>query len=407
MAQRIKSSKTRKKVPRPPTRLVSAKSDAPNRIGTLQIILDYLNAVLPLHFAEPWDKVGLLAGPRSDICNRQKIRRILIALDLTPAVRDQCVAQKVDLLICYHPPIFKALDRLCVLGDTPADLAVELAQNKIWIYSPHTALDVADGGTNDVLSQALGLSPRASLILRQPAEKHLKLVAFVPENHVEEMASAVFDAGAGKIGKLSRYTQCSFRTPGTGTFFGDTSTSPAVGTSGRLEFVREIRFETILPESCVPEVIAALRRVHPYEEPAFDLLVMEAEKTEPGMGRIADVNGDETLETLARRCKKMLDLKSVQVVGSAGRRIKTVGIMAGSCGTVPLQGVMKMDCMITGELKHHDQLAFQAAGIAVIILGHAESEDPVLASLVTRLTAAFPASRTELANTTPVADHVL
>ena len=55
--------------------------------------------------------------------------------------------------------------------------------------------------------------------------------------------------------------------------------------------------------------------------------------------------------------------------------------------------------MITGELKHHDQLAFQAAGVAVILLGHAESENPVLSSLVTRLTAAFPASHTELANT--------
>ena len=401
MAQRIKSSKAGKKVPvqRLSTRSVSANPEVPNGIATLQTILDYLNAAIPLHFAEPWDKVGLLVGPRRDICERQKIWRILIALDLTPAVRDQCVAQKVDLLICYHPPLFKALDRLCVHGDTPADLAVELAQNKIWIYSPHTALDVADCGTNDVLAQALGLSPRGSLILRSPAEKHLKLVVFVPENHVEELASAVFDAGAGKIGKFSRYTQCSFRTPGTGTFFGDTTTSPAVGASGRLEFVREIRFETILPESCVQEVIAALRRVHPYEEPAFDLLVMEGEKTEPGMGRIADVNSEETLETLAGRCKKMLALESVQVVGSASRRIKTVGIMAGSCGTMPLQAAVGMDCMITGELKHHDQLAFQAAGVAVILLGHAESENPVLSSLVTRLTAAFPASHTELANT--------
>ena len=401
MAQRIKSQKGGKKVPaqRPSTCSVSVNPETPNAIATLQTILDYLNAAIPLYFAEPWDKVGLLVGPRRDICERQKIRRILIALDLTAAVRDQCLERKVDLLICYHPPIFKALDRLCVQGDTPADLAVELAQNKIWIYSPHTALDVAECGTNDVLAQALGLSPRGSLILRPPAEKHLKLVVFVPENHVEELASAVFDAGAGKIGKFSRYTQCGFRTPGTGTFFGDTTTSPAVGASGRLEFVREIRFETILPESCVREVVAALRRVHPYEEPAFDLLVMEGEKTEPGMGRIADVNNGETLETLARRCKKMLALKSVQVLGAENRRIKTVGIVAGSCGTMPLQGAGELDCMITGELKHHDRLAFQAAGVAVIMLGHAESENPVLSSLVTRLTAAFPASHTELAKT--------
>ena len=401
MAQRIKFSKPGRKVslPRASLRSSLAQADAFNGIATVQTILDYLNTVIPPHFAQSWDKVGLLVGPRREICERQRIRKILIALDLTAPVRDQCISQKFDLLICYHPPIFKPIDRLCVQGDTPADLAVELAQNKIWIYSPHTALDVAQGGTNDVLAQALSLSPRGSLILPPPAEKHLKLVVFVPENHVEELGSAVFDAGAGKIGKFSRYTQCSFRTPGTGTFFGDTSTSPAVGTSGRLEFVREIRFETIVPESCVPAVIAAVRRVHPYEEPAFDLLVMEGEKTEPGMGRIADVNGGETLKTLARRCKKMLALKSVHVIGAENRRIKTVGIMAGSCGTLPLQSAKKLDCMITGELKHHDLLAFQAEGMAVIMLGHAESETPVLSNLVTRLSAAFPACHTRLAKT--------
>ncbi len=401
MAQRIKSRKVGKKesLERTSLRSTSAAAGAFKGIPTLQTILDYLNATIPLHFAEPWDKVGLLVGPRREISERQKIRQILITLDLIPAVRDQCLHQKIDLLICYHPPIFKPLDRLCVQGDMPADLAVELAQNKIWIYSPHTALDVADGGTNDVLAQALGLSPRGSLKLRSPAEKHLKLVVFVPENHVEEVASAVFEAGAGKIGKFSSYTQCSFRTPGTGTFFGDTSTSPAVGVRGRLESVREIRFETIVPESCVPEVIAALRRAHPYEEPAFDLLVMEGEKTEPGMGRIADANSEETLGTLARRCRKVLALKTMRVSGAENRRIKTVGIMAGSCGTLPLQGDTKLDCIITGELTHHDLLAFQAAGTAVIMLGHAESENPVLANLVTRLTAAFPACHTELDKT--------
>ncbi len=399
MAQRVKSPKTGKRVSaqRASVPATAGHVVAFNGIATLQTILDYLDTAIPGHFAEPWDKVGLLVGPRREIRERQKIRHILIALDLTPAVRDQCLTQKIDLLICYHPPIFKPLDRLCVQGDTPADLAVELAQNKIWIYSPHTALDVAHGGTNDVLAQALGLSPRGSLMLRPPAEKHLKLVVFVPENHVEEVASAVFDAGAGKIGTFSRYTQCSFRTPGTGTFFGDSSTSPAVGTSGRLEFVREIRFETIVPESCVPAVIAALRRAHPYEEPAFDLLVMEGEKTEPGMGRIADISGGETLKTLGRRCKKMLGLKSLHVRGAENRRIKTVGIMAGSCGTLPLQGAAAIDCIITGELKHHDQLAFQAADVAVIMLGHAESENPVLSHLVARLNAAFPACHTKLA----------
>jgi dinuclear metal center YbgI/SA1388 family protein len=392
MAKRGKLSKQNQKTAgkKQPAHNLSNEADNPDGAATLQSVLDYLDAVIPPHLAEPWDKVGLLVGPRRQMHSQQRIRHILVALDLTAAVRDQCLAESVDLLICYHPPIFKPLDRLCVQGDTPADLALELAQNRTWIYSPHTALDAAALGTNDVLAAALGLAPRGSLMQRRPPGKHLKLVTFVPEKHVEEVAAAVFDAGAGTIGEFSHYTQCSFRTPGTGTFFGDDDTSPAVGTSGQLEFVREIRFETIVPEARIQQVVSALRRVHPYEEPAYDLLVMESEKVEPGMGRIADLPAGETVQTLARRCKINLGLKTVQVLGDENHHIKTVGIVAGSCSTMPLQCGLKLDCVITGELKHHDMLAFQAAGVSAIMLGHAASEQPVLSSLCTSLNRSFP-----------------
>ena len=114
MAKRIKPFKNtpgaaRKK---PPTRYAMEEYDDPNVIATLQNILDYLQSVIPPHLAEPWDKVGLLVGPRQEVRDRQQIRHILIALDLTPAVRDQCLSESIDLLICYHPPIFKSLDRL-------------------------------------------------------------------------------------------------------------------------------------------------------------------------------------------------------------------------------------------------------------------------------------------------------
>ncbi len=367
------------------------RREKPTEFPSLAAVINYLDRHIPLRLAEPWDNVGLLAGPRRELREKIKVKRIRVALDLTPAVKDQCLADAVDLLVCYHPPIFKPVERLCVQGDTPADLAIELAQNKVWIFSPHTALDVVDNGTNDALAAALDLSPRGSIQLRKQTEPQLKLVVYVPENHVEEVAEAVFQAGAGQIGKESRYTQCSFRTSGTGTFFGDQTTSPAVGSSGRLEFVPEIRFETVVPESRVAAVVAALRQAHPYEEPAFDLLIMQAEYGEPGMGRIVELPQPQTLENLGRRCKRLLGLEVVQVLGHSKRRIKKLGILAGSCGQLPLHDGKKLDCVITGELKHHDMLAFQAADVAAIILGHAESEKPVMSVLTRQLSAAFPA----------------
>jgi hypothetical protein len=95
-----------------------------------------------------------------------------------------------------------------------------------------------------------------------------KLVVFVPPEALEPVRNALFAAGAGRIG---RYERCSWYTEGTGTFFGGVETSPAVGEPGREERVPEVRLETVYPAEREDEVVAALRAVHPYEEPAFDL----------------------------------------------------------------------------------------------------------------------------------------
>ena len=95
-----------------------------------------------------------------------------------------------------------------------------------------------------------------------------KLVVFVPPDALETVREALFAAGAGQIGD---YERCSWYTEGTGTFLGGESTSPAVGQRGVEERVPELRLETLYPEERHEDVIAALRRAHPYEEPAFDV----------------------------------------------------------------------------------------------------------------------------------------
>jgi hypothetical protein len=95
-----------------------------------------------------------------------------------------------------------------------------------------------------------------------------KLVVFVPREALDAVRNAVFEAGAGRIGK---YERCSWYTAGTGTFLGGGESSPAIGERGREERVSELRLETVYPVAREAEVLAALRRAHPYEEPAFDL----------------------------------------------------------------------------------------------------------------------------------------
>ena len=95
-----------------------------------------------------------------------------------------------------------------------------------------------------------------------------KLVVFVPREALDAVREALFAAGAGRIGG---YAHCSWYTEGTGTFLGGEGTSPSVGQAGREERVAELRLETVFPAERQDEVLDALRRARPYEEPAFDV----------------------------------------------------------------------------------------------------------------------------------------
>ncbi len=101
--------------------------------------------------------------------------------------------------------------------------------------------------------------------------RRYKLVWFVPPSALRSTRDAVFAAGAGWIGDYSR---CSWATLGEGTFYGGEGTSPARGEAGRDERVTEYRVETVVPEERLGDVVAALRRAHPYEEPAYDLYAL-------------------------------------------------------------------------------------------------------------------------------------
>lgn len=99
-----------------------------------------------------------------------------------------------------------------------------------------------------------------------------KIVVFVPAANLDAVRDAMAAAGAGVIGG---YTYCSFATPGRGTFLGGAATHPAVGQAGRLETVDEWRLEMAASAECLAAALAALKRVHPYEEVAYDVYRLE------------------------------------------------------------------------------------------------------------------------------------
>jgi dinuclear metal center YbgI/SA1388 family protein len=336
-----------------------------------------MEAIAPVRFAASWDNVGLLVGDSS-----APLSRVMLCIDSTSAVVAEARDAGCDALVAYHPVLFEPLKRF--LAGSPA---YELARAGIAVYSPHTALDAAPGGTNDVLADALGMSARAPL---RPAESapELKLVVFVPPAHVAAVSDALFAAGAGRIG---RYTSCSFRSAGTGTFFGEEGAVPVVGQAGRLEEVAELRLEMRASASRVGEVLRALRRSHPYEEPAFDLVpLVEAPSAVLGFGRIGAVVPGPASAHL-ERVKAALGIERVLVAGDLGKEVRRAGVAAGSGGDLVGDAARQgADLLLTGELRHHDALAAVRAGLVVFSVLHSVSERNTLVALERRLQQALP-----------------
>jgi dinuclear metal center YbgI/SA1388 family protein len=338
----------------------------------LSAIIKSIETIAPPVLAESWDNVGLLAGDPN-----QDITKILLTIDYSPAVVDEGRKSKCDLVIAYHPPIFHPLKRI-VAGSSIFDAI----QHGVAIYSPHTALDTAEGGTNDMLGDVLGLTDRRPLKSSPSGHSQYKLVVFVPVEAVEKVSHAIFDAGAGRIGN---YTSCSFSSAGTGTFFGQPGSDPAVGHAGRLEKVDELRLETVVPIGSVENVIRALRANHPYEEPAFDLNVLAALPSGKGLGRIGSLPSTRRTE-LFDRIKRELGIGHLLIAGPVEGNVTRAAVCAGSCGDLLDDAINAgAELYLTGEIRHHDAVKAAAAGLTVVCTLHSNSERAVLKRLVKRL----------------------
>jgi len=101
---------------------------------------------------------------------------------------------------------------------------------------------------------------------------NVKLVVTVPESHAEAVREAMGKAGAGNLGN---YSFCSFSLKGVGRFKPEKGSHPAIGGIGKLESVEEERIEAICNRSVLEDVVAAIKKVHPYEEVALDIYPLE------------------------------------------------------------------------------------------------------------------------------------
>ncbi|MBD1382123.1 Nif3-like dinuclear metal center hexameric protein [Metabacillus arenae] len=324
-------------------------------------IIQLFESYSPQRFAVEGDKIGLQIGTLN-----KPIHNVMITLDLLEEVANEAIEKKVDLIIAHHPPIFRPLKN--IVTDKPAGKIIEKClKNDIAVYAAHTNLDVADGGVNDLLAEALGLTD-TEVLAPTFTEPLKKLVVFVPKEKENVVREAIGNAGAGHIGN---YSHCTFKSNGTGTFLPLEESIPYIGNKGSMEFVEEVRLETIFPAFLQKKIIKAMEKAHPYEEVAYDIYPLDNKGEEKGLGRIGNLPEEMTLQQFAEMIKKSLQVEGVRMVGSPHSIVKKAAVLGGDGNkyihTAKFKGA---DVFVTGDLYFHVAHDAMMMGLNVIDPGH-------------------------------------
>jgi dinuclear metal center YbgI/SA1388 family protein len=340
----------------------------------IEDVHQFMSVWAPPAVALERDAVGLQVGDPG-----ARVRGILVSLDPTVASVREARRRGANLIVTHHPLFFRPLRAV-----TPASAAGrcldELVRGRIALYSAHTNLDFARQGTSFALAGRLGLKDVG--FLERSFRLDRKIVTFVPAESADRVAAAMAGAGAGVIGN---YDHCSFRAPGMGTFRGNEASSPAVGRRGSLERAPEVRLEMLVPQWAVEEVVRALRRSHPYEEVAYDILPLENRSNDFGMGALGVLPRAMQLSRFLSLVKRALGTGALRWSGLPGKTVRRIALCAGSGGDLLDSAVRAgAEVFLSADLKYH--LFHEAAGrIALIDAGHYETEVPVVDMIVARL----------------------
>lgn len=342
---------------------------------TVKEIIKYLEDWAPRGVAWQKDNVGLQVG-EPEI----KIKNILLSLDTQEEVIENAIKENCNLIITHHPLIYYPLKNLDFSKNRKARLIERLIKNQIALYSAHTNLDFTKHGVSYQLAKRLNL--KKVRFLKNLSDNQFKIAVFVPISHVDKVAEAIHQSGGGIVGE---YSHCGFRTQGTGTFKGSDESNPALGKKGVVESVEEVKLEILIDEWKINNVIKEMKKVHPYEEVAYDIFPLKNDNVNFGMGAIGELeNPLDTNEFLSFVSSK-LKASTLKYAKSNKKKIKFVAVCGGSCGELLDEAIKQdADAFVTADLKYH---TFQDAGSKILLIdaGHYETELPILDEIRKRL----------------------
>ena len=341
----------------------------------VQDVINHLEELSPLAYAEDFDNVGLLVGDKNN-----PITGVLVTLDTLEDVVDEAIENKCNLIVSFHPIIFKGLKKLT--GKTYVERVVMKAiKHDIAIFSMHTALDNAWQGVNNMICNQLELNNKRILIPQKQTIK--KLTTFVPKKNAEDIRNALFSSGAGTIGN---YNNCSFNSEGLGTYQGNENSNPTIGEKGIMHEETETQISVTFSKHLESQILKTLFESHPYEEVAYEIITLENTNQHIGMGMIGELDTAMSESDFLNYLKTKMKTGCIRHSSLINKPIKKVAVLGGSGSfAIPAAKASGADILVTSDLKYHD--FFSAENTIVLAdIGHYESEQFTKNGLVAHLT---------------------
>lgn len=342
-------------------------------------VIQALEKLAPPALAESYDNVGLLVGDPN-----REVTGILINLDCTEAVVQEAIDKGLNLIVVHHPIWFSGRKRLNG-EDYVSRVIIQAVKNDIGIYAIHTNLDNVREGVNDMISEKLGLENRKILA---PKSKTLqKLVTYVPEKDAEAVQLAIFEAGAGKIGA---YDQAAFAQSGTGSFRPLAGSNPTIGQQGQREFVNETRIEAVFPFYAKGAILSALKKAHPYEEVAYQVISTGNGIAEIGSGMIGILPEAMDKASFLQKVKDTFHCGGIRYADAPRDSIQKVAVCGGA-GSFLTSIARKSgaDAFITGDITYH-KFFDNEAEMLLLDIGHYESEQFTSQLIYSHMSKVFP-----------------
>uniref|UniRef100_A0A8C6WWE2 NIF3-like protein 1 n=1 Tax=Neogobius melanostomus TaxID=47308 RepID=A0A8C6WWE2_9GOBI len=307
------------------------------------------------------DNVGLLVEPSKS----RPIKTILLTNDLTDAVMAEAETLSCDLIISYHPPLFRPIKRL-VQKDWKQRLAIRAVEAGIAIFSPHTSWDTVKGGVNDWLIGGLG-SGHVTVLSQVLSDAYPSHRLEFNVRRDEELTAVMEELKACDSSATLQHS--SNRSDNSGIHVSFTCSDSALP-----HCVHTLLGHTALSQSLT---ISKLEK-HPL--PGH------------GQGRLSVLDKPVTIATAVEKMKTHLGLSYLRLALGAEQTqessVRTVAVCAGSGASV-LNGV-KADLYVTGEMSHHEVLDAVAKGTSVILSDHSNSERGFLSVFRERLAVRLP-----------------